>query len=153
MTTINIYLKRWHEQILKEIEAIRAGGDVAPEGISIVTYYSGKKRGNYVYYRLVAAEPIFEGRNGKKTNTRHLGAAGSLKTISAINTVKRRRNIKLLEKLSVQIEQTLYEMEVMEVWAKISHHFLKNVTKTYLDIRSGRRRKNQQDFSQGVKFY
>lgn len=115
MTTINIYLKRWHEQILKEIEAIRAGGDVAPEGISIVTYYSGKKRGNYVYYRLVAAEPIFEGRNGKKTNTRHLGAAGSLKTISAINTVKRRRNIKLLEKLSVQIEQTLYEMEVMEV--------------------------------------
>ena len=111
MANISIHLKRCREQVLREIEAIKAEGEVAQEGINFVEYYVGGEEDYRFYYRLVATKPIFQGKNGKKTKVQHLGEPGSLKAISAIEAVQRRKRIKALKKLSVELEKTLHELE------------------------------------------
>jgi hypothetical protein len=66
MARIDIHIKRCHEQVLKDIEATKAEGEVAPDGLRVDL---------------------------------------------AIDAVKRRKKIKALEKLSVQMEKTLHELE------------------------------------------
>jgi hypothetical protein len=114
MAGINVHLKRCKEQVLQEIQAIREEGEVAPEGINIVRYEAYNANYSYEYYRLVAKEPIFEGLNGKKTKVQHLGDLHAMKTHNAMNAIKRRKKIKILEKLFVNIEKSLHELEVIE---------------------------------------
>jgi hypothetical protein len=111
MANISIHLKRCHEQVLKEIEATKAEGEVAPEGINVVSYYVGGEEDYRFYYRLVATKPIFQGKNGKKTKVKHLGESSSLKAISAVDAVNRRKKIKSLKKVSVHIEKALHELK------------------------------------------
>lgn len=111
MANISIHLKRCHEQVLREIEAIKAEGEIAQEGINFVEYYVGGEEDFRFYYRLVATKAVFEGKNGKKTKVKHLGELENPKTIPAIEAVQRRKRIKTLKKLSVEIEETLHELK------------------------------------------
>lgn len=114
MASINVHLKRWKEQLLQEIQAIREEGEIASEGINIVKYDAYNKDSMYQYYRLVAKEPIFEGMNGKKTKVQHLGGLYDMKTRKAMNAIKRRKKIKVLEKMFVHIEKSLHELEAID---------------------------------------
>jgi len=111
MARIDIHIKRCHEQVLKDIEATKAEGEVAPDGVNVVSYYVGGEEDYRFYFRFVATKPIFQGKNGRKTKTQHLGDSESLRVDLAIDAVKRRKKIKALEKLSVQMEKTLHELE------------------------------------------
>lgn len=114
MASINVHLKRWKEQLLQEIQAIRQEGEIAPEGINIVKYEAHGKDYAYTYYRLVAKEAIFEGLNGKKTKVQHLGGLHDMKTRKAMNAIKRRKKIKILEKMFVHTEKSLHELEAID---------------------------------------
>ena len=114
MADINVHLKRCKEQLLQEIQAIREEGEVAPEGINIVRYDAYNANYSYEYYRLVAKEAIFEGLNGKKTRVQHLGDSHAIKTCNAMNAIKRRKKIKVLEKLFINIEKSLHELEKID---------------------------------------
>jgi hypothetical protein len=115
VTSINVQLKRYQERILSEIQAIREKGEIAPEGTNIVCYWVERDNYEYSYYRLVAKEPIFEGRNGRKTRTQHLGSCNAAETIKAKQAIKRRKQIKALEKLLPHIKQCLCELESIDL--------------------------------------
>ena len=87
------HLKAEYDRLRREIEAIRKTGEVAPEGINIVPY----KVREYEYYKLVAKDSIFIGKNGKKTKTQHLGDIDSLNYHKARMAINRRNAIKRLE--------------------------------------------------------
>ncbi len=96
-------LRRLYDQISDDIELIRASGEVAPDGVNIVPYSVTRNDFIYDYYKLVAQEPIFEGKNGKKTKTRHLGDKYSQKYKEAKLLIERRKAIKILEAERVQV--------------------------------------------------
>jgi hypothetical protein len=115
MASINVQLKRCQERILSEIQAIREKGEIFPEGINIVSYWADRDNGLYLYYRLVAKEPIFEGQNGRKTRTQHLGSPEAAETVKAKQAIKRRKQIKALEKLLPHVERCLCELESIDL--------------------------------------
>lgn len=110
MAKIDAHLKRCTERVLQEIEDIKKEGEVAREGINIVKYNAYDKGWGYSYYRLVSREPIFQGANGKKVKTQHLGDKHSPKTHRAIESIKRRKKLKVLQKLFVHMEKCLDEL-------------------------------------------
>jgi hypothetical protein len=103
MTKTVTLLKKIYNQMSDDIEAIRASGEVAPDGVNIVPYLVTRNGSVYEYYKLVAPEPIFEGKNGKKTKTKHLGASYSQKYREAELPIARRKAIKILETEQAQI--------------------------------------------------
>lgn len=111
MAKIDAHLKRCTERVLQEIEEIKKEGKVSPDGINIVKYNAYDKGWGYSYYRLVSREPIFKGKNGKMVKTQHLGDEYSLKTRRAIESIKRRKKLKVLQKLFVHMEKSLHELE------------------------------------------
>ncbi len=94
-----------------DIKTIRASGEVAPDGVNIVPYIVTRDGISYEYYKLVAHEPIFEGKSGKKTKTKHLGDHGSQKYKEAELPIERRKAIKILESQQAKV----WEM-MMQPW-------------------------------------
>jgi hypothetical protein len=69
---------------------------------------------------LVAPEPIFEGKNGRKTKTKHLGDYRSQKYKEAELPIERRKAIKILESQQAKI------LEMMtQPW-----HFIESVKRS-----------------------
>jgi hypothetical protein len=111
MAKIDVHLKRCTERISQEIEDIKKEGEVAQDGINLVKYNAYDKDWGYSYYRLVSREPIFQGANGKTVKTQHLGDKYSPKTRRAIESIKRRKKLKILQKLFVHMEKSLHELK------------------------------------------
>ena len=103
MTKIATKLKKIYWEMSDDIEAIRASGEVAPDGVNIVSYLVTRNGITYDYYKLVAPEPIFEGKNGKKTKTRNLGDWHSQRYKEAKLSIYRRKAIKMLEREKAQL--------------------------------------------------
>jgi hypothetical protein len=103
MTKTVTILRKLYDQISDDIEAVRASGEVAPDGVNIVPYSVTRNGFIYEYYKLVAPEPIFEGKNGKKTKTKHLGDKHSQQYKEAKLPIDRRKAIKILEAEQAQI--------------------------------------------------
>jgi hypothetical protein len=104
MSQKRTYLIKERERLEKEIKKIYEIGEVARYGVNVVNYYVK----GYEYYKLVAPSPIFDGKNGKKTKTKHLGKNWNGPSCQeAVMSVLRRRAITEMEKQIGLIEELI----------------------------------------------
>jgi hypothetical protein len=120
MAKLGTALRKIYDQMSDDIKTIRASGKVAPDGVNIVPYIVTRDGIPYEYYKLVAPEPMFEGKNGRKTKTKHLGDYRSQKYKEAELPIERRKAIKILESQQAKI------LEMMtQPW-----HFIESVKRS-----------------------
>lgn len=115
MAKLTTHIRRWNKQVLEKIEAIRSSGDIAPDGVSLVGYFADRDNDTYYYYRLVAKDPIFEDKNGKPTKSQHLKVSTEQEVNPYRESIKRRKQIKILQKLFAQMEKSLCELEELDL--------------------------------------
>jgi hypothetical protein len=110
MAKIITHLKKLNEKISDEIEALKENNDFPQKGINLVPYW----KNGCEYYRLVSKEPIFKGKNGKMTRTKHLGTNWMYEVQEVKETMKARKRLKILENFFAYAEKTLCELEALE---------------------------------------
>lgn len=105
MGRLGNHLCKTKDYILKKIETIKASGKVAPDGARIVSYCTTKNGRQYWYWKMVASEPVFKGKGGKKTKSVHLGDWQSPECQEAHKTVMRLHKIQIYQRILKKIEE------------------------------------------------
>ena len=84
----------------KQIQEIKASGEIAPTGCYLARYQARGQYKAYWYYKLQAEQPIFPSKkeDGKLSRYQHLGAAGTESHIQGVMMVIRRNQIDELQK-------------------------------------------------------
>ncbi len=101
-------LKQLLEQ---EIQAIMANNTVAPGGCWIARYLAKGRKGFYWYYKLQATDPIFPTKSsGKLSKYKHLGKAGSLAYLEALEQITTRAKIEALARSIETLNQGLKDL-------------------------------------------
>ncbi|MBO3459699.1 hypothetical protein G7B40_033670 [Aetokthonos hydrillicola Thurmond2011] len=98
----------------QEIQAIIASGAIARAGCWIARYLAKGRKGFYWYYKLQATDPIFPTKtSGKLSKYKHLGKAGSLAYVEALEQITKRAKIEALarsiETLNLGLKDLLEE--------------------------------------------
>lgn len=84
----------------KQIQEIKASGEIAPTGCYLARYQARGQYKAYWYYKLQAPLPIFPSKkeDGKLSRYQHLGAAGTQAHVDGMMMVIRRNQIDELQK-------------------------------------------------------
>ncbi len=93
------------ENILREIESIKANSPVAPSNCGIVRFRAKGKGGAYWYYKWQSPKPIFVTKRGNPSRYKYIGKAGSPAFLEAVEMMRNRTSISALQ-------QVLYTLEL-----------------------------------------
>jgi hypothetical protein len=99
------------ERLELEVAAIHDSTPVAPPSCRIARYLAKGRKEFYWYYKLHATTPIFTTRNdGKLSKYKHLGKAGSIAYIDAIEQITARTKIEALDRSIETLKQGLKDL-------------------------------------------
>jgi hypothetical protein len=99
------------ERLEQEIQAIMANSTVAPGGCWIARYLAKGRKGFYWYYKLQATDPIFPTlTSGKLSKYKHLGKAGSLAYLEALEQITARAKIEAKARSIETLNQGLKDL-------------------------------------------
>ncbi|MGH2414316.1 MAG: hypothetical protein ACRDEA_11650, partial [Microcystaceae cyanobacterium] len=95
----------------KELQEIDSSGEVAPPGCWIVRYQAKGRNETYWYYKLHATQEIFSTRTeGKMSQYKHLGKAGSQAYLNGVIHVLRRSQIDGLNRAIQTLKSGLVDL-------------------------------------------
>ncbi len=92
------------ENILKEIESIKANSPVAPSNCGIVRFRAKGKGGAYWYYKWQSPKPIFVTKRGNPSRYKYIGKAGSPAFLEAVEMMRNRTQISALQQVLHTLE-------------------------------------------------
>lgn len=95
----------------KELFFLDSSGEVAPPGCWIVRYQARGRNGTYWYYKLHATKEIFSTQTeGKMSQYKHLGKAGSQAYLNGVIQVLRRSQIDGLKRAIQTLKSGLVDL-------------------------------------------
>ena len=106
------------ENILREIESIKANSPVAPSDCGIVRFRAKGKGGAYWYYKWQSPKPIFVTKKGNPSRYKYIGKAGSPAFLEAVEMMRNRTQISALEQVLHTLE--LGRLDLVEEASRIS---------------------------------
>lgn len=92
------------ENILREIESIKANSPVAPSNCGIVRFRAKGKGGAYWYYKWQSTQPIFVTKRGNPSRYKYIGKAGSPAFLEAVEMMRNRTSISALQQVLHTLE-------------------------------------------------
>ena len=92
------------ENILREIESIKANSPVAPSNCRIVRFRAKGKGGAYWYYKWQSPKPIFVTKRGNPSRYKYIGKAGSPAVNEAVEMMRNRTSISALQQVLHTLE-------------------------------------------------
>ena len=92
------------ENILREIESIKANSPVAPSNCRIVRFRAKGKGGAYWYYKWQSPKPIFVTKRGNPSRYKYIGKAGSPAFLEAVEMMRNRTSISALQQVRHTLE-------------------------------------------------
>ena len=106
------------ENILREIESIKANSPVAPSNCGIVRFRAKGKGGVYWYYKWQSPRAIFVTKKGNSSRYKYIGKAGSPAFLEAVEMMRNRTQISALEQVRHTLE--LGREDLLEEASRIS---------------------------------
>ncbi len=92
------------ENILREIESIKANSPVAPSNCGIVRFRAKGNGGAYWYYKWQSPQPIFVTKKGNSSRYKYIGKAGSPAFLEAVEMMRNRTSISALQQVLHTLE-------------------------------------------------